>query len=132
MLGNESEFGGLAERGQGVGWPGSGSATPRRRRRRRNPPTTTVQDERFRSQGLDWRLRKRWGRGNALTFGTVLYHDDAPFRQWTSTDISHRWLADGMPRLDQQRDALVRRGVRRKRVPPARPLARGAVGAHRA
>jgi Fe(3+) dicitrate transport protein len=70
------------------------------------PATTTLVDERFRSQGLDWRFRKRWGRGNALSFGAVLYHDDAPFRQWTSTDITApRGSHDGVPRLDQQRDA---------------------------
>ena len=71
-----------------------------------HPATTTLQDEKFNSQGIDWRFRKRWGRGNALTFGTVLYHDGAPFQQFTSTDItaglgSH----DGVPRLDQKRDA---------------------------
>jgi Fe(3+) dicitrate transport protein len=69
------------------------------------PATTTLVDERFRSEGLDWRFRKRWGRGNALTFGTVLYHDSAPFRQWTSTDITAaRGTASGTPRLDQARD----------------------------
>jgi Fe(3+) dicitrate transport protein len=70
-----------------------------------NPTSTTLVDERFRSQGLDWRFRKRWGRGNALTFGTVLYHDSAPFRQWTSTNITApRYTTNGTPRLDQDRD----------------------------
>jgi Fe(3+) dicitrate transport protein len=70
------------------------------------PATTTLVDEKFRSQGLDLRFRKRWGRGNALTFGTVLYHDDAPFKQFTSTDITApRGSHDGTPRLDQERDA---------------------------
>lgn len=70
-----------------------------------SPATTTLVDEKFRSQGLDMRFRKRWGRGNALTFGTVLYHDDAPFRQWTSTDIiAPRGTDSGTPRLDQARD----------------------------
>ena len=71
-----------------------------------SPAATTLVDERFRSQGLDFRIRKRWGRGNALTLGTLLYHDDAPFRQWTSTDITaSRGSHEGMPRLDQQRSA---------------------------
>jgi Fe(3+) dicitrate transport protein len=71
-----------------------------------SPATTTLVDEKFRSQGLDLRFRKRWGRGNALTFGTVLYHDDAPFKQFTSTDITApRGSHDGTPRLDQDRDA---------------------------
>jgi Fe(3+) dicitrate transport protein len=70
-----------------------------------HPSSTTLVDEQFRSQGLDWRFRKRWGRGNALTFGTVLYHDDAPFRQWTSTAINApRNTTTGTPRLDQGRD----------------------------
>jgi Fe(3+) dicitrate transport protein len=70
------------------------------------PATTTLVDEKFRSQGLDLRFRKRWGRGNALTIGTVLYHDDAPFKQFTSTDIiAPRGSHDGTPRLDQERDA---------------------------
>jgi Fe(3+) dicitrate transport protein len=71
-----------------------------------SPPTTTLVDEQFRSQGVDMRFRKRWGRGNALTFGTVLYHDDAPFRQWTSTDITApRGTNSGVPRLNQARDS---------------------------
>lgn len=70
------------------------------------PVSTTLVDEKFRSEGLDWRMRKRWGRGNALTFGTILYHDDAPFRQWTSTDIlAPRGSSNGTPRLDQSREA---------------------------
>jgi len=69
------------------------------------PKTTTLQDERFHSEGLDWRFRKRWGKGNALTFGTVLYHDNAPFQQFTSTDIiAPRGSHDGTPRLDQARN----------------------------
>jgi Fe(3+) dicitrate transport protein len=69
-------------------------------------PTTTLQDEKFRSEGLDWRFRKRWGKGNALTFGTVLYHDDAPFQQFTSSDITAPFGShDGTPRLDQAREA---------------------------
>ncbi|WP_162789309.1 MULTISPECIES: TonB-dependent receptor family protein [Sphingomonas] len=71
-----------------------------------HPATTTLVDEQFRSQGLDWRFRKRWGRGNALTFGTVLYHDSAPFRQWTSSEITApRNTTTGTPRLDQDRDS---------------------------
>ena len=69
------------------------------------PASTTLQDEQFRNEGLDWRFAKRWGHGNALTFGTVLYHDNAPFRQWTSTDIeAPRNSEDGTLRLNQARD----------------------------
>ena len=70
------------------------------------PASTTLVDENFRSQGLDLRFVKRWGHGNALTFGTVLYHDDAPFRQWTSSNITApRDFHGGTPRLDQARDS---------------------------
>ena len=70
-----------------------------------SPASTTLQDEEFHSQGLDWRFRKRWGKGNALSFGTVLYHDSAPFRQWISSDITApRGSEDGKPRLNQARD----------------------------
>ncbi|MEO8812700.1 MAG: TonB-dependent receptor [Caulobacteraceae bacterium] len=71
----------------------------------RPPPATTVlQAELFRSEGLDIRAVDRWGRGNALTLGGVIYHDDAPFRQWTSPDLTatpDRF--GGTPRLDQAR-----------------------------
>jgi Fe(3+) dicitrate transport protein len=70
------------------------------------PATTTLQSELFRSEGADVRLVDHWGRGNALTIGAVAYHDNAPFRQWTSPDI----LAaeddhSGTPRLRQARDS---------------------------
>jgi Fe(3+) dicitrate transport protein len=69
-----------------------------------SPATTTLQDEKFHASGLDWRVRKRWGEGNALTLGTTLYHDDAPLRQWTSSDITApRGSQVGTPRLDQAR-----------------------------
>lgn len=56
---------------------------------RGNPPTTaTVQDDQFRFAGLDARLVRHWGRGNAFTVGTTLYHSDAPFRQWTADTLS--------------------------------------------
>ncbi len=56
---------------------------------RGNPPTTaTVQDDQFRFAGLDARLVHHWGRGNAFTVGTTLYHSDAPFRQWTDLGLA--------------------------------------------
>lgn len=68
------------------------------------PATTTIADERFHSQGLDLRAVKRWGHGNALTIGTIAYHDDAPFLQWTNPDLTAaRDVNDGTPRLNQQR-----------------------------
>jgi Fe(3+) dicitrate transport protein len=52
------------------------------------PPTsTTLQDEQFRTTGTDVRLRKKWGEGNALTIGGVLFYGNDPFRQWSSPDL---------------------------------------------
>ena len=105
VLGNESDLGN-GWRSEAKGWLAWQRLYTRAAAAGLHPATTTLQDEEFKSQGLDWRFRKRWGKGNALTFGTVLYHDDAPFQQFTSVDItaglgSH----NGVPRLDQQRDA---------------------------
>lgn len=70
------------------------------------PATTTLQDEHFRNQGLDVRARKRWGRGNAFTFGITGTHSDAPFQQFTSRNITaRRGETSGTPRLDQARDS---------------------------
>lgn len=70
------------------------------------PASTTLQDEQFRTQGLDLRVRKQWGRGNAFTAGTVLYHGDDPFRQWTSSDLYvARDERSGTPRLLQARQS---------------------------
>jgi Fe(3+) dicitrate transport protein len=56
---------------------------------RGNPPTTsTLQDEQFRFSGLDVRYVNHWGRGNALTVGTTIYHSDAPFRQWAEDTLT--------------------------------------------
>jgi Fe(3+) dicitrate transport protein len=105
VVGNESELGG-GWRSEAKAWAAWQRLYSRSAGAGAQPATTTLQDEKFRSEGLDWRFRKRWGKANALTFGTVLYHDDAPFQQFTSTDIiapfgSH----DGTPRLNQARDA---------------------------
>ncbi|GAA0711479.1 TonB-dependent receptor [Dokdonella soli] len=69
---------------------------------RGNPPTTaTVQDDQFRFAGLDARLVHHWGRGNAFTVGTTLYHSDAPFRQWTeNTLFPQRYDRSGRPCVD--------------------------------
>src|SRR5207302_7646518 len=104
-LGTETELGGnwLVE---GKAWAAWQQIFQRAAPPGNAPSTTTIADEDFHSQGLDLRFRKRWGRGNALTFGTVLYHDSAPFRQWTSTDITaDRNTTTGTPRLDQDRDS---------------------------
>ena len=70
------------------------------------PISTTLQDDIFRSEGLDMRLRDRWGRGNAFTVGVEAYHDNAPFRQWTSPDIlAGRSDESGVARLRQARSS---------------------------
>lgn len=105
VLGNDSDLGG-GWRSEAKGWAAWQRLYSRSAAAGAHPTTTTLQDDEFRSQGLDWRFRKRWGKGNALTFGTVLYHDDAPFRQWTSTSITAPFGShDGAARLDQARNA---------------------------
>jgi len=105
VLGHQHEFGDwlligklwftyqdLASRGAG----GALGAPP--------PTSTTLQDEQFRTEGLDLRARKKWGHGNAFTVGTVLYHGDDPFRQWTNSDLYvDRYDRTGTPRLLQAR-----------------------------
>ena len=68
------------------------------------PGSTTLQDEQFRTSGADLRLRKKWGRGNAFTFGTTAFHGNDPFRQWSSSDLYvDRYDRSGTPRLRQSR-----------------------------
>jgi Fe(3+) dicitrate transport protein len=70
------------------------------------PSSTTLQDEQFRTQGLDARVRKSWGHGNAFTAGVVAFHGNDPFRQWTDTDLyADRYDRSGTPRLRQQRQS---------------------------
>ena len=70
------------------------------------PRSTTLQDEMFRTAGADLRLRKKWGRGNAFTIGTTLFHGNDPFRQWTSSDLYvDRYSRSGTPRLVQARSS---------------------------
>lgn len=90
---------------EGKLWAGWQNLSQRSAAAGASPTTATLVDEQFDSQGLDLRFVNRWGRGNAFTVGTVLFHDDAPFRQWTSTDINaSRDTHSGTPRLDQSRD----------------------------
>ena len=70
------------------------------------PTSTTLQEEEFFNVGLDARTVYHWGRGNALTFGGVVYHDDAPFRQWADTNLyANRDDHSGTPVLDQSRNS---------------------------
>lgn len=70
------------------------------------PAATTLQDEQFRTQGVDLRVRKKWGHGNAFTAGVVAFHGNDPFRQWTDTDpYVDRFDRDGVPRLRQKRQS---------------------------
>jgi Fe(3+) dicitrate transport protein len=52
------------------------------------PSSTLFSYEEFNNGGADIRFRKLWGddsifKGSALTFGTVVYHGDAPFQRYT-------------------------------------------------
>ncbi|HJP98055.1 MAG TPA: TonB-dependent receptor [Rhodanobacteraceae bacterium] len=70
------------------------------------PSTTALQDEQFRTQGVDLRVRKSWGHGNAFTAGVVAFHGNDPFRQWTDTDpYVDRYDRDGVARLRQKRQS---------------------------
>lgn len=70
------------------------------------PSSTTLQDEQFRTSGVDLRLRKKWGKGNAFSIGTTLFHGDDPFRQWSSSDLTvERDNRRGTPRLVQARSS---------------------------
>lgn len=63
-------------------WAGYQDQASRAQDRGAAPTTTTLQDEQFRFTGIDARMVHHWGRGNAITAGTTLYHADSPFRQW--------------------------------------------------
>jgi Fe(3+) dicitrate transport protein len=79
-------------------WGGYQDNASRSQDRGPAPTTATVQDDQFRFYGLDARLLHRWGRGNALTVGTTMYHSDAPFRQFTADNLSpDRYDRFGVP-----------------------------------
>ena len=61
-------------------WAGYQDQASRAQDRGAAPTTTTLQDEQFRFTGIDARMVHHWGRGNAFTAGTTLYHADSPFR----------------------------------------------------
>ncbi|MGH8094823.1 MAG: TonB-dependent receptor family protein [Chthoniobacterales bacterium] len=74
------------------------------------PATTTIQSENYYTEGLDIRMRKRWGDGtifggSALTFGGVAYHGDAPFQQFINPDLYADRNATGTTRLDEDRNS---------------------------
>ncbi|HET9032162.1 MAG TPA: TonB-dependent receptor [Dokdonella sp.] len=69
-------------------WGGYQDNASRSQDRGPAPTTATVQDDQFRFYGLDARALHRWGRGNALTVGTTMYHSDAPFRQFIADNLS--------------------------------------------
>lgn len=50
------------------------------------PGSTTLDDQRFQYLGLDLRLRLRWARANALTFGVTGYASRAPWQQFSGAN----------------------------------------------
>lgn len=105
ILGNELELGD-GWRLEGKAWLSSLQLYTSAAAAGAAPKTTTLQDEHFRNEGLDLRARKRWGRGNAFTFGVTGTHSSAPFQQFTSANITaSRSEHSGTPRLDQDRDS---------------------------
>ena len=109
VLGNHSEFGDgwLLDGKAWFTWQDLASRAAKAALAPQPPPTsTTLQDEQFRTEGVDVRLRKKWGQGNAFTVGTVLFHGNDPFRQWSSSDLSvNRYDRGGTPRLVQARSS---------------------------
>jgi Fe(3+) dicitrate transport protein len=80
------------------------------------PSSTLFSYEEFNNGGVDIRLRKLWGddtifRGSALTFGTVVYHGDAPFQRYTLNEetsgpnflFAPRVTTSDLVQLDQSR-----------------------------
>jgi Fe(3+) dicitrate transport protein len=63
----------------------------------------TILNQDFTNGGVDLRMRYRWGRGNALTFGGVAYHGDSPYQQFLNANLSADRDAGGTPRIDQDR-----------------------------
>lgn len=105
ILGNELELG-SGWRLESKAWASTLQLYTRAAPAGLSPRTATLQDDRFHNQGLDVRARKRWGRGNALTFGVTGTHSDAPFLQFTSTNIlADRSEHSGALRLNQERDS---------------------------
>ncbi|MGA7296326.1 MAG: TonB-dependent receptor [Rhodanobacteraceae bacterium] len=108
LLGHEREFGDWLLTGklwfgyQDLASRGANGALPPQ-----SPPgSTTVQDEQFRTRGVDLRARRKWGQGNAFTIGAVAFHGDDPFRQWSNPDIyADRHDRSGTPRLRQSRSS---------------------------
>ncbi|HJU40302.1 MAG TPA: TonB-dependent receptor [Tahibacter sp.] len=81
-------------------WSGYQDQASRSQDRGPAPTTSTLQDEQFRFSGFDARYVNHWGRGNAFTIGTTLYHSDAPFRQWAEDNLSpDRYDRSGDPCL---------------------------------
>lgn len=68
------------------------------------PSTTTIQSEDYYTGGVDLRMRYRWGQGSALTFGGVVYHGEAPFKQFINPNLyADRDDTSGTVRLDEDR-----------------------------
>jgi len=79
-------------------WGGYQDNASRAQDRGAAPTTATLQDDQFRFYGIDARMLHRWGRGNALTVGTTMYHSDAPFRQFTTDGLTpDRYDRYGVP-----------------------------------
>ncbi|MEO8460131.1 MAG: TonB-dependent receptor [Dokdonella sp.] len=86
-LSHTREFGDDTELAAKV-WAGYADQASRSQDRGAAPTTATLQDDQFRFSGLDARVVHHWGRGNAFTVGTTLYHSDAPFRQWQEDNLA--------------------------------------------
>ena len=68
------------------------------------PASTTIESQQYRFQGIDSRLRHDWGRGNALTIGTTLYHSVSPITRYSNPNVlADRDSTAGTKTLDEDR-----------------------------
>ena len=75
------------------------------------PFPTTLQTDLFNNGGIDVRLRDNWGegtmlKGSTLTFGTTIYHGNAPLNRYNTFDLTaDRFDTSGLHTLDQARNS---------------------------
>ncbi len=68
------------------------------------PANTTIESQQYRYQGIDSRIRHDWGRGNAFTVGTTLYHSTSPITRYSNSNVlAARNSVDGTKTLDEAR-----------------------------
>lgn len=70
-----------------------------------SPTAATLVDQMFHYTGVDTRTRMRWGKGNALTFGGVLYQSTSPNRRFSTSQTAESDDRSGTLLVLQERKA---------------------------